>query len=177
MPEEYKNGYIYVNSFGKKIKVTGMSMTQNSTNYILHVITTVEYSSIVATFKTLGGEISNGYHMIYQGLYTLTEDDLDYEELKDAENLYEYILQVPYRISCMTVLGNSSRLNVSIAAYSYDEVTNYLVQNMTANTMITVAPGTTSDSLDESYSGADVENLWKALGELTSRVQALEGDD
>lgn len=169
------NMYVYSNWTGQKIKTSGLTMHQNSTNNILHFITVGHYVSVTATFKTPDGKLSDAYHMIDEGKYTLTEEDSEYEVLSDnADNLYHYTLQVPYKVSIMTILGNSGRLNVAFSGFNYDTETNFLKQAVTANSQIIVSAASQSTSLDESYSSSDVENLWKVIGQLTERLNDLE---
>lgn len=183
---EDKNLFVYTNWTGNKIKTAGLTMHQNSTNNVLHFITIGHYTSVTATFKTPDGKLSDGYHMIDEGHWCHEvdgewvfpeghEDDIDYEVLKEnADKLYHYTLQIPYKVSIMTVLGNSARLNVAFAGYTYDEESQFLKQCLTANSQIIISAAIHADTLDESYSSSDIENLWKVVGMLSERISDLE---
>lgn len=173
---ENKNLYVYINSTGQKIKTSGMTINQNSTNNVLNLVTVGKYASITITFKNPDGHLSNKYHMIYSGKYELGEDDTQYPVLSEnGDNLYLYTFEIPFSVTSVQLLGNSARLNVAFSCYEYDR-NQYMVEATVANAQIVVNQSSSSDTLDESYNGVDVENIWVTLGNNTYAIEDIKTD-
>lgn len=106
---------LFVNGAGQKIKTSGnLTISQYSTNNELHLITIGELASVTATFRDPAGNLSSLYHMVLQGKYALTEDDQEAVLVENADNLYDYFLPIPKKVSGIFVSGASARLNVSL---------------------------------------------------------------
>lgn len=170
---EDKNLFVFVNGAGQKIKTSGLTVNQNSTNNVLNFISVGKYSSVTCSFKYANGKVSAEYHMIPQGKYELQADDNEAVLTENADNLYLYLFTIPYEVTSSYISGNSARMNVSFAGYAYDEK-QYLKQVMSANTQIVINQAVQSDTLDQSYSAADVENMWRAIGDVTVTAADVE---
>ena len=170
---EDKNLFVFVNGAGQKIKTSGLTVNQNSTNNVLNFISVGKYSSVTCSFKYANGKVSAEYHMIPQGRYELQADDNEAVLTENADNLYLYLFTIPYEVTSSYISGNSARMNVSFAGYAYDEK-QYLKQVMSANTQIVINQAVQSDTLDQSYSAADVENMWRAIGDVTVTAADVE---
>lgn len=170
---EDKNLFVFVNGAGQKIKTNGLTVNQNSTNNVLNFISVGKYSSVTCSFKYANGKVSAEYHMIPQGKYELQADDNEAVLTENADNLYLYLFTIPYEVTSSYISGNSARMNVSFAGYAYDEK-QYLKQVMSANTQIVINQAVQSDTLDQSYNAADVENMWRAIGDVTVTAADVE---
>jgi len=169
-----KNLFIYINQAGNKIKTSGLTITQNSTNSVLNLITIGYYDNVRVSFKLPDGTTSPIYHMIYDGEYELTLSDTEVALTENADKLNKYSITIPYAVTKTSFSGNSSRINFSVSCLNYDG-NMYLKQVISANSSITINASTTSDSLDDSYSVNDVENLWSTVGGLYNVIK--EGVD
>jgi len=179
MNMENKDMYLYIDKVGRKIKTRNMSFNQYATNVVLYVITIGKYPNITGTFKFPDNETSPRYHFMYDGEYSLEEDDTEPLLTENAGNLYRYSLQIPRTVSAMTVMSATARLNVSVSCFEYDDRTQVLKQAISANTQIIVNQASDSDRMDEGYSSTEVDNLWEAVNNqlsegLDDRVSDLE---
>ena len=169
MAIDLKELKFYVNYTGKKLKTDGLTLNQNSSNNVIDFICMDQYDVVEIYFKNPAGQISPKYHMINNGIYQKSTDDLEVSEIAD-NTFHEWKFAIPYAITSFTMTSSTARMEVSFAGYKYD-AGNKLVISSTANTQIIVNKSNTSDSLDESYNGTDVENLWKAIGTISEGKQ------
>lgn len=184
-----KQLFLYVSETGQKIKTSGLTISQHSTNNILNIVTIGKLANVIVTFTGPDNKVFPKYHMTYAGKYELQETDTEPSLVQNADKLYKYTLQISQLVSSIAVLGTSAKLNVSASLYNYT-TRGELVEAAVCNTIIQVNKSESSEYLDQPIANVEVDHIWEAIGEvsqasekhsediedLTDRVEDLEAD-
>ena len=157
---------VFISNTGKKIKTSGMTLNQNSSNNQVRAMLEGNYDLVEVWFRQPNGKISPKYHMIYKGKY---EPDVVDDVLQNYNEFNEWIFDIPLGITSFTMPNPSARLEISFAFYQYNNSGNLIVASV-ANSQIVVNRSNNNNVLDQNYNGVDVQNLWRSVGNLTQRI-------
>lgn len=169
-----KDMYFCINPVGQKIKTSGLTMTQYSTNAVLHLVSVGRYDNVEVSFRYPNGRVSDQYHMALVGKYQLRDSDTEPMMTQNADDLYEYSMPIPYKVTSSTVQGTSARINVGFSCFKYDPNTAMQVQIAVANTQIIMNASTDSDTIDEGYKQTEVDNLWKTVNKQANDIDEIK---
>ena len=155
------------------MKTDGLTINQNSSNNRLALLTEGTPDFVTVAFTYPNGKQSPSYHLVYRGEYTPTVEEIAELSKYTQTNVFQqWDFLIPYGDTAFTIAGATAKLAVSFACYERDQSGIGSVSTV-ANAQIVVNRSGSGSGLDMSYNGADVNNLWKKVGELTKEIITL----
>ena len=171
---------IWINRAGQKSNTYSLTLVQNSTDTDVLLYAEGDYAIVDVVFRYPDGRVSPKYHMIPKG-YEADESDDGYDS-KDQTALgtkqsgyWKWQFPIPFPVSSFAMPSASAKLDVSFSCYRRDS-DGALYSPTVARTVIVVSGSASAETLDGSYNGTDVQNLWSAVGTNVGNISDLQAN-
>lgn len=145
---------IYINNAGRVFNNDNLSLTQFSSNNEL-IINSELYLDECYITSSASNIRTHAVFIKYDGQYNI------------------YKAQIKEDITGIPIPASKNRITLTVRGYTFE---NGIAQTVCSGSVfVEIIKSDSEKELDYTYNGQDVNNIWKKLGELTNRLNAIDG--